>query len=172
VQVQNPGGRVKVRSERHNGTDADCQIREWEGTLMAIKGYMERREIARQAKVLYRSGFWIQVKRWVREKVPWIIILVLLYHLFKLKLNFFSVKFKDYKDKAISIANSIKVENSLDFKFLLFSQFMRLLFSTIAIPWTPQKMIISFVHHNIYFRTTLFTSSWGGLGLFWYYKIV
>lgn len=74
------------------------------------------------------------MKRWAREKVPWIIILVLMYHLFKLKLNFFSVKFKDYKDKAISIANSIKVENSLDFKFLLFSQFMRLLFSTIAIP--------------------------------------
>jgi hypothetical protein len=64
--------------------------------------------------------------------VPWIIILVLLYHLFKVKVNFFSVKFQDYKDKAISIANSIKVENSLDFKFLLFSQFMRLLFSTIA----------------------------------------
>ena len=74
------------------------------------------------------------MKRYFREKAPWIIILVLMYHFFKLKLNFFSVKFKDYKNKAISIANSIKVENSLDFKFLLFSQFMRLLFSTIVIP--------------------------------------
>ena len=51
-----------------------------------------------------------------------------------MKLNFFALKFKDYKDKAIAITNSIKVENSLDFKFLLFSQFMRLLFSTIVIP--------------------------------------
>lgn len=66
--------------------------------------------------------------------MPWLIILFLLYHLFKLKVSFFSVKFKDYKEKALSIANSIKVENSLDFKFLLFSQFMRLLFSTIVIP--------------------------------------
>lgn len=79
-----------------------------------------------------RRGFWVHVRRWIREKVPWIIILVLLYHLFKVKVNFFSVKFQDYKDKAISIANSIQVENSLDFKFLLFSQFMRLLFSTLA----------------------------------------
>jgi ABC-type transport system involved in Fe-S cluster assembly fused permease/ATPase subunit len=77
---------------------------------------------------------WVLIRRWMREKVPWLIILVLLYHLFKVKVNFFSVKFKDYKNKAISIANSIKVENSLDFKFLLFSQFMRLLFSTIALP--------------------------------------
>lgn len=76
----------------------------------------------------------VKIKKWVKEKLPWIIILILLYHLFKVKLNFFSLKFKDYKDKALGIANSIKVENSLDFKFLLFSQFMRLLFSTIVIP--------------------------------------
>lgn len=75
-----------------------------------------------------------RARKWLKEKLPWMVILVLLYHLFKMKLNFFSLKFKDYKDKAIAIANSIKVENSLDFKFLLFSQFMRLLFSTIVIP--------------------------------------
>jgi len=57
--------------------------------------------MSKQTRVHYRSGFWVQVKRWMREKAPWIIILVLLYHLFKLKLNFFSVKFNDYKDKAI-----------------------------------------------------------------------
>lgn len=80
-------------------------------------------------------GFIDRFKKWVKEKLPWIIILVLLYHLFKVKINFFSHKFKDYKDKAVSVANSIQVENSLDFKFLLFSQFMKLLFSTIVIPW-------------------------------------
>jgi hypothetical protein len=79
-----------------------------------------------------RRGNWVQVRRWLREKLPYVIILVLLYHLFKIKVRFFSSRFKDYKDKAIEIANAIKVENSLDFKFLLFSQFMRLLFSTIA----------------------------------------
>ena len=79
-----------------------------------------------------QRGVWVQVRRWLREKLPWVIILVLLYHLFKIKVKFFSLRFSVYKDKAISIANSIKVENSLDFKFLLFSQFMRLLFSTIA----------------------------------------
>ncbi len=70
----------------------------------------------------------------MKDKLPWIVVLILLYHLFKVKVSFFSHRFKDYKDKAISLANSIKVENSLDFKFLLFSQFMRLLFSTIVIP--------------------------------------
>lgn len=39
-----------------------------------------------------------------------------------------------YKSKALSIAEEIKKENSLDFKFLLFSQFMRILFFNIAIP--------------------------------------
>lgn len=99
-----------------------------------MKMYLERIEQAKYAKAQFNAGFWVQIRRWLREKVPWIIILILLYHLFKVKVNFFSVKFKDYKDKAIEIANSIKVENSLDFKFLLFSQFMRLLFSTIALP--------------------------------------
>ena len=44
-----------------------------------------------------------------------------------------------YKTKALDIAEEIKKENSLDFKFLLFSQFMRILFSSIVIHW-------SFVH--------------------------
>ena len=51
-----------------------------------------------------------------------------------MKLRFLSLHFAKYKDKALKLANSIQVENSLDFKFLLFSQFMRLLFSSIAIP--------------------------------------
>lgn len=51
----------------------------------------------------------VKIKKWLKEKLPWIIILVLLYHLFKVKLYFFSFKFKDYKDKALSIANAIKV---------------------------------------------------------------
>jgi hypothetical protein len=90
--------------------------------------------MARQAISIQKRSLVNRVKKWIKEKLPWIIILVLLYHLFKVKVNFFSFKFKDYKDKAMGIANSIKVENSLDFKFLLFSQFMRLLFSTIVIP--------------------------------------
>ena len=88
--------------------------------------------MSKQQLVELRGDLYFKLRRWLREKAPWVIILILLYHLFKVKVNFFSTKFQDYKDKAISIANSIKVENSLDFKFLLFSQFMRLLFSTLA----------------------------------------
>lgn len=90
--------------------------------------------MAKKATQMIERGKWNRLKKWLKEKLPWIIILILLYHLFKVKVRFFSLKFKDYKEKAISIANSIKVENSLDFKFLLFSQFMRLLFSTMVIP--------------------------------------
>lgn len=97
-----------------------------------MKAYMERVLQSQETMAELRRGLWVQVRRWLREKLPWIIILILLYHLFKIKVKFFSSRFKDYKSKALSIANSIKVENSLDFKFLLFSQFMRLLFSTIA----------------------------------------
>ena len=74
-----------------------------------MKMYLERIEQAKHAKAQFNAGMWVQMRRWLREKVPWIIILILLYHLFKVKVNFFSVKFKDYKDKAIEIANSIKV---------------------------------------------------------------
>ena len=40
-----------------------------------------------------------------------------------------------YKGKALEIAESIQRENSLDMKFLLFSQFMRILFSGIPNIW-------------------------------------
>lgn len=104
------------------------------GRYNETKGYRERVIAAKQSGVGLKENRWAKVRRWVKQKMPWIIILVLLYHLFKVKVNFFSFNFKDYKDKALEIANSIKVEHSLDFKFLLFSQFMRLLFSTIIIP--------------------------------------
>jgi hypothetical protein len=65
---------------------------------------------------------------------PWIIILLLLYHLIRFKINVFYMLMEKYKSKALSIAEEIKKENSLDFKFFLFSQFMRILFSNIAIP--------------------------------------
>lgn len=90
--------------------------------------------MAKKSIELSGKSKWRRVKKWIRERLPWIIVLILLYHLLKVKLSFFNFRFEDYKDKAISLANSIKVENSLDFKFLLFSQFMRLLFSTIVIP--------------------------------------
>jgi hypothetical protein len=64
---------------------------------------------------------------------PWIIICILLYHLVNVKINVFAFSIEKYKQKALDIANSIKGENSLDFKFLLFSQFMRILFSNIII---------------------------------------
>ena len=80
------------------------------------------------------ATWWMQLRRWGRGKWPWLIVAVLLYQLVKMKLRFLSLNFTKYKDKALKLANSIQVENSLGFKFLLFSQFMRLLFSSIAIP--------------------------------------
>lgn len=88
---------------------------------------------AKSAIEKLRNGRYNRFKKWIKENLPWIIILFLAYQLFKVKMDFFSFKFRHYKDKAMSLASSIKLENSLDFKFLLFSQFMRLLFSTIAI---------------------------------------
>jgi hypothetical protein len=57
--------------------------------------------LARQAGQGYNESWGGMVRRWVRQKLPWIIILVLLYHLLKVKMNFFSFNFKDYKDKAL-----------------------------------------------------------------------
>ena len=123
---------VTLRSERNPRAAAALPLQGGQGTTLLMKAYMERVLQSQETMAELRRGLWVQVRRWLREKLPWIIILILLYHLFKIKVKFFSSRFKDYKSKALSIANSIKVENSLDFKFLLFSQFMRLLFSTIA----------------------------------------
>lgn len=73
---------------------------------------------------------------------PWIIICVLLYHLVNVKINVFAFSIEKYKKKALEIANSIKGEESLDFKFLLFSQFMRILFSNIIISWSVYSFSI------------------------------
>ena len=74
------------------------------------------------------------IKKWLKDKLPWIIIVCLLYHLLKVKINAVSFSMKNYKERALEIADQIKGEDSLDFKFLLFSQFMRVLFSNIHIP--------------------------------------
>jgi hypothetical protein len=72
---------------------------------------------------------WERVKRWVKGLYPWIIIILLLYHLLRFKINGFYMLMEKSKSKALSIAASITKENSLDLKFFLFSQFMRILFS-------------------------------------------
>lgn len=73
------------------------------------------------------------MKEWARKSYPWLIIVLLTYHLVRVKINVFQLVMEKYKGKALEIAETIKRENSLDFKFLLFSQFMRILFSNIAI---------------------------------------
>jgi len=75
-----------------------------------------------------------RLKLWARASYPWLIIILLLYHLIRVKISVFYMLMEKYKSKALSIAEEIKKENSLDFKFLLFSQFMRILFFNIAIP--------------------------------------
>jgi hypothetical protein len=95
---------------------------------------------------------------------PWIIICILLYHLVNVKLNVFAFSIEKYKKKALEIANSIKGEESLDFKFLLFSQFMRILFSNIIISWSYTSLRIfpfrikSFVNQILFYSKSLIQS--------------
>lgn len=95
---------------------------------------------------------------------PWIIICILLYHLVNVKLNVFAFSIEKYKKKALEIANSIKGEESLDFKFLLFSQFMRILFSNIIISWSYTSLLIfpfsikSFVNQILFYSKSLIQS--------------
>ena len=86
-------------------------------------------------KAMYPKGIkWLDdFKKWLKEMAPWIIICVLLYHLINVKINVFALSIEKYKQKALELAEAVKGENSLDFKFLLFSQFMRILFSNIVI---------------------------------------
>lgn len=54
-----------------------------------------------------------------------------------------------YKGKALEIAESIQRENSLDMKFLLFSQFMRILFSGIPNIWLELYIFWALFMKNI-----------------------
>lgn len=97
------------------------------------KDYKERRMASRKAHEPQKFEWLDMVKKLAAEKLPWIIIALLLYHLVRVKLNVFNLLIEKYKSKALSIADSIKKENSLDFKFILFSQFIRILFSNLVI---------------------------------------
>ena len=97
--------------------------------------YRERLQTARRELFPTRKAeLWELFKGLVRSYYPWAIILLLMIHLVRVKVNVFHMVMEKYKGKALEIAESIKRENSLDFKFLLFSQFMRILFSNIVIP--------------------------------------
>ena len=103
----------------------DCQTQLYKERLIAVH---------RQLFPSKRVEYWERTKNWLREYYPWVIIVILMIHLVRVKINVFHMMMEKYKGKALEIAETIKRENSLDFKFLLFSQFMRILFSNIAIP--------------------------------------
>ena len=97
------------------------------------KNYQERLMSSKKARYP-KSWKWAELlKKWLKERIPWILVVLLLYHLVRVKLNVFNILFEKYKSKALGIASSIEKENSLDFKFLLFSQFIRILFSNFGI---------------------------------------
>ena len=97
------------------------------------KNYRERRAALRKIKYPKNLEWLEYIKKWMRQKLPWVIVVLLLYHLVRVKLNVFNMLFEKYKSKALGIANEIKKENSLDFKFILFSQFIRILFSNLVV---------------------------------------
>jgi hypothetical protein len=52
----------------------------------------------------------------------------------RVRINVFNMQVPEqYKTKALEMVKKVKEEASLDFKFLLFSQFVRILFSNIII---------------------------------------
>jgi hypothetical protein len=44
------------------------------------------------------------IKKWIKIAYPWVIILLLLYHLIRFKINVFYMLMEKYKSKALSIA--------------------------------------------------------------------
>lgn len=54
----------------------------------------------------------------------------------RVRINVFNMHLPEqYKAKAMEMVNKVRSEASIDFKFLLFSQFVRILFSNIIIRW-------------------------------------
>jgi hypothetical protein len=73
------------------------------------------------------------IKNYLKLSIPWILILLLFYHLVRVKLDVWNYVFEKYRVKAMEIADSIKPEDSLDFKLVLFSQFFKILFTNLSL---------------------------------------
>lgn len=50
---------------------------------------------------------WESLKRRIKSLYPWIIIMLLVYHLVRVKINVFYLLLEKYKDKALKLADSI-----------------------------------------------------------------
>ena len=114
------------------------------------KNYKERMAAAKKFNSSKHWRWTEEAKKWIKERIPWIIVVLLLYHLLRVKINVFNLLFEKYKTKALNIANSIEKENSLDFKFLLFSQFIRILFSNLVIAWWYLYKLNIFNHNEMF----------------------
>ena len=61
-------------------------------------------------------------------------VLVLFILFKKVRINVFNVEMsEELKNKALKVVNKVKDEATLDFKFLMFSQLLRILFSNMII---------------------------------------
>lgn len=98
------------------------------GLLMGIY-----KRLKRIVKLLYRSSVVRILLAALFCKIhPNTVALLLM--MMRVRINVFNMQVPEqYKAKAIEMVKKVKSEASLDFKFLLFSQFVRILFSNIII---------------------------------------